>query len=282
MVTETLSRMGYRRARTLLLAGGLGVLVVTAAVMFARRVDPIEVAGTLLFIPVFIAFVFWDFKGGLLAAVLAAIAYAILRYPAIDAVGADRFAGLIASRSIAFIAFGAIGGIANRQLEASLTKLELYDQVDDTTGLFNARFFVQATELEMSRADRYQTIFSVVVLDIPADSLYPLARRQRTRLLRDIGRVLRDSVRTVDRAIHARDEQRHRLAVVLPETAREGAGIFTNRLTDRLSEYLAGRGARIDGGLQGHSLTFPEDKDAIETLRAEFHAIDHVEHPEAS
>jgi hypothetical protein len=126
--------------------------------MYVRRVDPVEVAGILLFIPVFVAFVFWNATGGVIGAVIGILVYTLLRYPAIEAVGADRFVGLIASRSVAYLAFGLIGGLANKQLQSSLGKLELYDQIDDATGLFNARFFVQDSGLEVSRADRYQTI----------------------------------------------------------------------------------------------------------------------------
>ena len=282
MVTKTLRRMGPRRARGLVLGVGLVVLLVVAIVMYARRVDPVEVAGTLLFIPIFIAFVIWDFRGGLIAAVLAAAAYALLRYPAIDAVGADRFAGLLASRSLAFIAFGALGGFANRQLESSITKLELYDQVDDATGLFNARFFVQDSDLEISRSQRYQTIFSVASVDIPADALYSLSRRTRSRLLRELGRLIGDSVRSVDRAVHGRDGARHRVAVLLPETGGEGARIFTERLSQKLTEYLKERGALIKEPLGARSFTYPGDEAGLSQLREEFAAIDRSEHPEAA
>jgi diguanylate cyclase (GGDEF)-like protein len=274
--------MSYQRARSLLLAGGLTVLILTTVVMYVRRVDPVEVAGILLFIPVFVAFVFWNARGGLIAAVLGVILYTLLRYPAIEAVGLDRFGGLIASRAVAYLAFGLIGGVANKQLQSSLGKLELYDQIDDPTGLFNARFFVQDTELEISRADRYQTIFSISLVDIPADSFYSMGRRQRDRSLRDLGRLLAASVRTVDRAVHARDGNKHRLVVVLPETARAGATVFTDRLAEKISEYLSGKGAKIEGdGLTGVALTFPDDQAAIENLRSEFAAIDKTEHPEA-
>jgi len=273
--------MSYERARRLLISGGLAVLLLTAVVMYVRRVDPVEVAATLLFIPVFVCFVFWGSRGGLLAGIAAAAAYALLRAPAIDAVGIDRFTGLLFSRGLAFLAFGAIGGFATRQLEASLDKLELYDQIDDATGLFNARFFVQDTELEMSRADRYQTIFSICLVDIPADSLYPLKGRQKGRLLKEVGRLLSDSVRTVDRAVHARDGNKHRLAVVLPETATEGATVFTERLAEKVSEYLIGRGAKIDAPLNRQTFTFPEDQAGIVALRQEFALIDRSEHPEA-
>lgn len=282
MATETLSGIGYERARKLLLAGGLLVLLITAAVMFVRRVDPVEVAGTLLFIPVFVAFIFWNARGGFFAAILAIAIYTMLRYPAIEAVGADRFVGLIASRGVAFIAFGLIGGWANKQLEASLSKLELYDQIDDATGLFNARFFVQDSELELSRADRYQSIFSVALVEIPASMLDGMGRRQREKALKELGRLLRGSVRTVDRAVHARSDDTHRIAVVLPETAREGANVFTTRLADKVGQYLASKRAQLDGPLVHRALTFPDDQADIESLRSEFASIDRMEHPEAA
>src|SRR6266550_4760763 len=147
--------LSYNQVRILLLVGGLILLGLTAGVNYVRRVETAEVAAILFFIPIFVAFVFWDWVGGLVAAAGAIAAYVALRYGAIHAVGSGRFIGLIFSRSIAFFAFGAIGGLANQQLRGSLTKLDLYDQIDDDTGLFNARYFLQDTDLEMSRARRF-------------------------------------------------------------------------------------------------------------------------------
>ena len=169
--------MSYRQARLLVLAAGLVILLVTALVMYVRRVETVEVAAILFFLPIFVAFVFWDVVGGLVAGIAASLGYVALRLPAIHAVGGRHFLGLIVSRSLAFIAFGVIGGLADRQLESSLTKLDLYDQVDDHTGLYNARFLVQDTDLEMSRSKRYHTIFSVAVVDIPVEALHGLGRR---------------------------------------------------------------------------------------------------------
>ena len=275
--------IGYARARRLLLIVGLGVLGITAAIMYVRRVDTIEVAATMFFMAVFVALVFGKTKGGLAAGFLMAVAYASLRYPAVQAVGSGRFAGLIASRTFGFLAFGALGGWAMQNLEASLTKLELYDQIDDVTGLYNARFFVQDTDLEMSRSRRYQTIFSIAVADIPAAALEPLGRRQRAGTLRQLGRLIADSVRTVDRPVHGSDLQRHRVAVVLPETGPEGARIFTDRLAQRVADYLRRRGATIAADRVGRqALSFPDHEAAVQRLRAEFAEIDRQEHPEAA
>src|SRR5881275_2962868 len=83
--------LSYNQVRILLLVGGLILLGLTAGVNYVRRVETAEVA--------------------------AIAGYVALRYGAIHAVGAGRFTGLIFSRSIAFLAFGAIGGLANQQLK---------------------------------------------------------------------------------------------------------------------------------------------------------------------
>lgn len=280
-VTQSWKNIGYTRARRLILAIGLGVLVVIGVVTYARGVDPDEVRATLLFIPIFIAFIFWRVRGGLVAALAASLIYVVLRINDIQLVGADRFTMLIASRVGSFLAFGLLGGWASRQLDASLTKLELYDQIDDATGLFNARFFVQDTDLEMTRSKRYQTLFSVSVVDIPISAFDTLSRRQREGAMRELGRMLRGSVRTVDRAVHARGASHHRLAVVLPETGREGTRVFTERLGERVAEYLERRGSPVERSrMRMVSATYPEEEAVIERLRSEFREIDKAEHPE--
>jgi GGDEF domain-containing protein len=275
------SGMNYQTARRLLLAGGLAVLLVIAGVMYVRRVDTVEVVAVLLFIPVFLAFTFWRVVGGLVAGVLASLAYLFLRLDAIDQVGLDTFRGHLLSRTTAYIAFGLLGGWAASQVENSLNKLDLYDQIDDATGLFNARFLVQDTDLEMARSTRYQTLFSVVLVEFPASALTSLGRRQRVSALKGLGKVLRESVRTVDRVIHANDGTRHRLAVVLPETGREGAEIFASRLTDWVSDFLRQRSAAVDG-VTRTLYAFPDDDAAIRTLREEFAAVEKAEHPETA
>jgi GGDEF domain-containing protein len=279
-----LSRIPYSRVRQLVLAAGLTVLGITVAILLVRGVETSEVVATVLFIPIFIAFVFWGIRGGVVSAVLATIVYILVRQPAIDAVGAGRFSGLIFSRAIAYLAFGLIGGWANEQLEKSLNKLELYDQIDDSTGLYNARFFVQDADLELSRSKRYQTVFSLAIVDIPSAAIDALERRPRIRVLRELGRLLNDSIRTVDRAVHALDDRNHRFAVVLPETGPDGATIFTDRLADKVSDYLSQRGVQVTAtNITRTSVTYPDDGDAaVQALRDQFAAIDRVEHPEAS
>src|SRR5689334_4673217 len=130
--------MSYATTRRLVLAAGLAVLLLIAGVMYVRRVDTVEVVAVLLFIPVFLAFSFWHVLGGVVAGAGALALYAFLRSPAIDAVGGGRFTGILIGRGLGYLAFGLLGGWASQQLERSLEKLDVYDQVDDDTGLLNA------------------------------------------------------------------------------------------------------------------------------------------------
>lgn len=277
----TITSMSYATTRRLVLAAGLGVLLLIAAVMYVRRVDTVEVVAVLLFIPIFLVFTYWHLIGGLAAAIAATAMYAALRTPAIDAVGGGRFAGILAGRALGYLAFGLLGGWASQQLERSLEKLDVYDQVDDVTGLFNARFLVQDTDLEMARATRYKTFFSVCMVEVPTGPLDSLPRRKRAALLRDLGHQMKEAVRSVDRPVHARDGSVHRFAVMCPETGVEGARVFGSRLGEQLGAFVAGRGVRLpDGGLSWSSATYPGDDSMMGALKEQFAAIDRTEHPE--
>lgn len=275
-------RLGYKRTRALLLGGGILILLLIAAVMYVRRIDAAEVGAALLFVPVFVAAFLGGPRWGTAAGVAAGAAYVALRYPAIDKVGLDLFWGRIASRSIAYLVFGGLGGLFSSQLRSSLLKLELYDQIDDDTGLFNARYLVQDVDLEVSRSKRYQTTFSVTEVAIPDGSFAGLARHARKELLADVGRTIAEYVRDVDRAVYAYDRGLHRFATVLPETGSDGARTFIQRLVARLEDHVTTRGGRIpEGGLVSKSLTFPGQDAQIEALKSEFAQIDREQHPEA-
>jgi hypothetical protein len=237
---------------------GLVILALIALIMYARSVDPIEVVGTLLFIPVFLGLMFWGFPGGVMLGIAAAAGYAALRSPAIAAVGAGRFIGLILGRAAGYVAFGGIGGWAAEQLRASMDKLDLYDQIDDATGMLNVRAILEAIDMERSRAVRYEKVFSVSIAEIPSSLFDHLRRRRRIAVFKDLGRYVSSGIRGADRAGHVVESDRHVLVVVLPETGGEGARSFTQSLTAKLDEWLQARGLRADA-ITGFSATFPDD-----------------------
>jgi GGDEF domain-containing protein len=275
-MSAQLVRLGYRRARQLLGLAGLCILAVLVAVLLVRSVDTAEVVATLLFAPIFLLLLWFGLAGGLIGAAAATAVYVVLRADAIDAVGWGEFSALIVSRAIAYFLFGAVGGWASRTLEASLDKLDLYDQVDDLTGVNNARFLLTDVDLEKARTQRYQTVFSVSFLEIDGEALRALPARRRRTILRELGRKLSDGVRTMDRVAHGYDGQTHRVATILPETAEEGARVFQLRLEEEVRAFLRSQGA--ESRVEGSVLTVPGDDDALDQALAEWRRIDAAEH----
>jgi GGDEF domain-containing protein len=185
---------------------------------------------------------------------------------------------------IGFLVFGIAGGVANRRLRRSLVKLDLYDQIDDATGLFNPKFLVLQVDLEAARSRRYQSFFALAVVDIPHAWLDPLGRRRAARVLKDLGGLIAESIRTVDRGIHGPMPQVHRLVVLMPETGPEGAVVFTTRLVDRLEQWLGDEGVKPPAGghLASQALSFPDDEAEITRLREEFDELDRAQYPAAA
>ena len=268
-------QLSYRSGRRLLVLTGLIVLAATAAVLYVRRVEDVEIVAVLLFIPIYLAVVAGKVKGGVAAAVLASGVYAAMRIVGVDTFDSTERAQLIASRAAAYLVFGVVGGFAVLQLEAALTKLDRYDLVDDDTGLFNARFGAQELALELARGKRYASTFAVVVLDGPIAPLVALRRSRRSEALRRIGATVSDAVRLVDRAAIAQDGDRYRVAVIMPETPKPGALIVADRLVATVGAALDGAGT----GLHTETLVFPDDADALDQLRRRFVELDHLEHP---
>ena len=244
-------------------------MVMMALLMSGRGVERAEVIAVLLFVPVFLAFVAFDFIGGFIAALAATAIYVLLRWSAIDAVGGGQFSGLIIGHALGYLLFGMVGGVANHVLRQSLEKLDEVDIVDDATGLNNSKFFLETTALEISRATRYQSTFSVVTFDIPAATLESLGRAKRSQLLNELGKMLRGGVRSADRVVIGHNDTVYRVAAILPETGREGAGIFAGRLVDRVGAFLLGYGVAVPREA-AVTATFPGDEAAIERLRQEF------------
>lgn len=245
---------GYRATRMRLLAAGVAVLLVTALVTWLRGVDPVEVAGVLLFLPVFIVAVGTNARGGLLAGAIAAVAYTLLRAQALTLTTFTSILPTVGLRVAGYLIFGGLGGWAAQILERGITKLERFDVTDDDTELLNARGLYRQLTQEHARAQRYGSAFTVVT--VAYDPGEQAAERQAR-----IGQAVRASVRSVDDVGRAQLLDRHVLVAVLPETPHEGAEV----VGEKLRTHLAGatEGAR---GVTIELLVHPEDDEAITAL----------------
>ncbi|MGQ0849960.1 MAG: hypothetical protein ACT4OP_12790 [Actinomycetota bacterium] len=263
----------YDRARSILLLSGLILIGLVGLISLARGVDTVEVSATLFFIPVFAGFVFFGTRGGLAVASLASLGYLALRVPSIRLIGWTPLAGQIFARILGYLGFGFGGGWAFQQIRATLEKMELHDDVDDDTGLGNARSMLETVDVEKARADRYQKVFSVVLADLTSPSWTTLPNRRQRLALRALGAKLEAAKRSSDHAAHARQGDHHLIALVLPETGPEGARIVAENLQRQLSHDGATSKTRLA------TATYPGDGEALSAILRLFREIERAQRP---
>ena len=100
---------------------------------------------------------------------------------------------------------------------------------DELTGLFNRRRFDEVLDTEVERAKRFGQSMALVLLDIDdfkqVNDTY--GHQQGDVVLREVGRVLRESCREIDEPARYGGEE---LAVVLPGTDLQGAYLLAERV----------------------------------------------------
>ena len=250
--------MTVRRARDITLLVGLLLIGLVTLTMVLREVDPVEITATVAFAPVFVAFLFFGWRVGLATGLLAAAGYVAMRWSAISVVGLGPLFGMISSRVIGYIVFGGVGGWAAGQLQAAIDKLELHDEIDDATGLGNARAAVSAIDTERARAERYEKVVSVIQCSFGLPDV--VSEKIVASTLRQLGAAIAHSVRASDHAAHVDDSDgKHRLVIVLPETGAVGAETVATNLDREVR-------ARIGTSTDVAVMTLPGDEDRIDGL----------------
>lgn len=269
-----MKRASYAQARFLLFLLGAAASASLTVLAYSRGAGSTEVVAPALYVVVFAGAIFWGMPGGLGGASLASLVYVTLVTDQLSAIGLTNFSLLVVTRVLTYFFYGVIVAVGIRTIEQRLRKLELYDQIDDATGLFNSQFLLQDLQLETSRADRYRTFFSVAVLDVHAAAIRVLSGRKQARAINELASMINDAVRTVDRVAFLSQPEKRRFVIVLPETQASGARIFADRLDEQARNFLFTRGAATDNATTVTVMTYPDDPAAIQLLRDEVATAD--------
>jgi diguanylate cyclase (GGDEF)-like protein len=133
---------------------------------------------------------------------------------------------------------------------------------DDLTGLYNARYFDELLEIELSRAQRFHSNLSVVFIDL---DFFKLVNDKHghlvgSRMLSEIGQLFKHRIRSVDYgARYGGDE----FVLILPQTNKQGAYELVSTLRDKVRNFVlttdTGTEVRVTASF-GIS-NFPEDAD---------------------
>ncbi len=108
--------------------------------------------------------------------------------------------------------------------------------VDELTQLYNYRYFDQALEHELVRANRYHAPLSLVIFDVDDFKHYndTNGHMAGNRALAKLAQIFKSSIRDVDILCRYGGEE---FALILPETNKEGAWVISERIRKKVLRH---------------------------------------------
>jgi diguanylate cyclase (GGDEF)-like protein len=138
---------------------------------------------------------------------------------------------------------------------------------DDCTGLFNSRHLFSVLETELERSRRFNLPFSLIFIDLDhfkqVNDLH--GHLTGSRLLAEIARTIKQSVRGVDSAFRYGGDE---FIVLLPQTGKDAGIEATQRLLHALREtrYLLTEGLELRVTASFGVASYPDDGKSIEEI----------------
>jgi diguanylate cyclase (GGDEF)-like protein len=247
-------------------SAALHAIPLVAIALVTAGTAGIEPRGPLYAYPYVLVVVMVAYSFGRVA-VLAYLALVALgsAVPLLDstAVASDTFRALAASVPALAITAGVVTRLRER-LEAEGEALEALARRDPLTGIGNYRVLYERLDYEISRHERHERSFAVVLLDLNRfkDVNEELGHLAGDRLLRDVGRALSTAVRDQDTIARQGGDE---FSVLAPETTV----VEVMALARRLQHALAGVhvGERSMSASIGWAI-YPGDGTSAEALLA--------------
>jgi diguanylate cyclase (GGDEF)-like protein len=126
-------------------------------------------------------------------------------------------------------------GILADQLSTVIENSRLFERVeklsitDSLTGLFNHRYFYERLNEEISRASRFGSTLSLIMLDIDHFKRFndTFGHQAGDTVLSTVAHIIQDNIRAIDVASRYGGEE---IAIILPGTDIEGAKIIADRI----------------------------------------------------
>lgn len=151
-----------------------------------------------------------------------------------------------------------------QQLREKNMRLAQLVKEDGLTGLYNHKYIMEMLEKEIDRAQRYSTALSVLMFDIDHFKLVNdnYGHHIGDVVLEQLGKYMTNDTRKIDVSGRYGGEE---FIIILPDTDREGAMIYADRLRQEIEAMRFGE-KRISITISGGLATYT-DETAVELVK---------------
>ncbi len=153
------------------------------------------------------------------------------------------------------------------EVSRAMLKMTEMSTIDELTGLFNRRYFHEALDREIARAQRYQTEFALFIADLDhfkkINDTY--GHPAGDQVLKDIAGILQSSLRKSDVACRYGGEE---FTVILPGTSTQDCQRMCERSREKIARHTIdwnGTGIQVRVSI-GITAFEPASTDTVQTL----------------
>jgi GGDEF domain-containing protein len=255
--------MDYSRFERLTIGVGAVAIMATATFSLYPAPDAVELVAQLLLLAVLVGAVRWGRRGGTFTAVVATVAYILMRINWMGGLAlAPEFTRLLLMRAGTYGLVGIVGGEACSRIKYVFARAQDDLAIDPSSRVYTADFITRLVRTAVVAYRRYGAPFSVIVLDVDGSVTAGLRAAKSDGVVRTMAAHLRSELRLVDDVGRLRNGA---FLVLLPQTARAEAEGVAARLASGLRDSIG----IPDGAIHTHVFGSLDDIAEIEALAVE-------------
>ena len=261
--------MDYAKFERLAIGIGAVAIMATAAFSLYPTPDTVELVAQLMLLAVLVGAVRWGRRGGTITAVVATVAYILMRLYlpmhinwVAEVTIAPEFTRLLLIRAASYALVGIAGGEACSRIKYSFARAQDDLAIDPASRVYTTDFITRAIRTAVASYRRYGTPFSVIVLEVDESVTGGLRPAKAVNVIRTMATHLRSELRLIDDIGRFHGGS---FLVMLPQTGRPAAEGVAARLASGLRDSVGIADSAISTQVFGSS----EDIAEIESLAAE-------------
>jgi diguanylate cyclase (GGDEF)-like protein len=164
---------------------------------------------------------------------------------------------------LAYPVFGWSLGQSFHSLSQLYSELEQLRLSSTVTAIYTKEYLANLIRKYIKEYERYQSHFSLVLLEIDQQALEPISVFRREHILSEIGSILRKNIRAIDEI----GRYENQFLLVLPHTGAEGGSVVEERIKGIIVKILNSHGCDATADhVFSVIIAYPENSEGMNKL----------------